>query len=174
VIRLADKATRRPATRSFHLAGAVFQGPARGSRNILRARPRGWTQAIGLLPRKLLNDELGGESARATLDAELRRRGLFFGDRAAVHGAGARGFLTSRAIPVICSSGWRDSCWRAFDPCLFTPRFRGRCAAADSSGSSIGRRALMEREPRLRRSEARTFPASMAFYVPEAGTLMHL
>ncbi|HWC74129.1 MAG TPA: hypothetical protein VG454_09340 [Gemmatimonadales bacterium] len=114
---------------------------------------------------ELLTDELAAE-CQATLDAELRRRGLFFGDRALCTVLRPR-FFTPEHYRFL-----RDRCavlLQAFDRCYEAAREDK--ALRRQFGLTEWEEALMERDPGFRDPS----PVSRidAFYLPEDG-VFHL
>jgi hypothetical protein len=117
-------------------------------------------QAIGYY-HELLNDELGAE-CQATLDAELRRRGLFFGDRALCTVLRPR-FFTPEQYRLL-----RDRCailLRAFDR-AYQAAFED-AALRRQFGLVDWEEALIERDPGF--PDASPTSRIDAFYLPDEG-----
>jgi hypothetical protein len=121
-------------------------------------------QAIGYY-HELLNDEMGAE-CKATLDAELQRRGLFFGDRALCTVLRPR-FFTPEQYRFL-----RDRCAillrafaRAHQAALEDAALRRQFGLADWE------EALMERDPGF--LDASPTSRIDAFYLPDQG-VFHL
>src|SRR6266550_6342302 len=140
----------------------LVQGP-RGEPDIL-GTTSGLDQAIGYY-HELLNDELA-EECQATLDAELRRRGLFFGDRPLCTVLRPR-FLTGEQYRYV-----QQRCailLRAFD-CAYHAAFAD-AALRRQFGLVDWEEALIERDPGF--ADASPISRIDAFYIPEQD-VMHL